>query len=153
MPKTTAFVAGEAMPAARPDPIYAAIIRLRNAELALSVAVQRLSDVEDDHNGDDCHPFVMAAKSRLDAADDAFMEAQLAFLRTSPTTIAGIARSIEFAGEESFTDYGGTSPHYTVLESGFESITEEIRVAASAFLPMLAGTLRELDKLQRAGVL
>jgi hypothetical protein len=87
----------------------------------------------------------------LIAADDAFMEAQLAFLRTAPTTIAGIARAIEFAGEESFTDFG-TSPHYTVIESGFESITEEIRVAAAAFLPMLAGTLRELHKLQRGGV-
>jgi hypothetical protein len=115
--------------------------------------VQRLSDVEDEHECNEEHPIVKAAKAKLDAADDAFMDAQLAFLRTSPTTILGVARAIEFADEESFTDYGGTSPHYTVLESGFESITEEIRVAASAFLPMLAGTLRKLDKLQRAGVL
>jgi hypothetical protein len=153
MAKPSLSTAGEAMSEPHPDPIYAAIIRLRSAELALSQAVQRLSDVEDDHECDEAHPFVQAAKAKLDAADDAFMEAQLAFLRTVPTTILGVARAIEFAGEESFTDYGGTSPHYTVLESGFESITEEIRVAASAFLPMLAGTLRELDKLQRAGVL
>jgi hypothetical protein len=114
-----------AAPAATPDPIFALIEAHKAAQIEYKTALDR-----------DPYFDTPAIKAACDAA----MAAHAAVLSTRPTTLAGVAAVLAFAGTEMFDDDIGDS----VLVNADGGLPP-LRDASRGFLPMIAETVARLS--------
>ena len=108
--------------AAAEDPVFAAIARHREAERALSAALRDAAHDE---------PTVAA----LDRAHEALVD----WLTTSPTTMAGVLATLDYAA----SPLGGQPGDRTVLSDVWDSI-ERLERPARQFPALVAAALRML---------
>jgi hypothetical protein len=127
MPAAAALGLPVAQAAAEPDPIFAAIEAHRQAEVEFGVRVGRRRALEEDlpqrqrksnnHHGEQTivetdDPRWIVAIREEDEGSDLAEEAALAFVRTEPTTIAGVRAMLAYFAEVEAIDGGIAWPDY-----------------------------------------
>jgi hypothetical protein len=120
--QSTAAMTPAAALAATEDPVFAAIARHREAERALAAALH------DDAYG-------QAAIAALDRAHDALVD----WLTTSPTTMAGVLATLDYAA----SPLGGEPGDRTVLSDVWDS-AEWLERPVRQFPALVAAALRKL---------
>jgi hypothetical protein len=120
--KSTAAMTSATAPAATEDPVFAAITRHREAERAFSAALR-----DNAYDG--------AAVAALDRAHDALVD----WLTTSPTTMAGVLATLDYAA----SPLGGEPGDRTILSDVWDSV-ERLERPARQFPALVAAALRQL---------
>jgi hypothetical protein len=126
------------------DPIYAAIERHKQAAAVWDAAVDVRSNIND---------LQMTAKQRdeldgpVEGARDALDDAAIDLINTAPTTLAGIARALNFMREQMAQEDGAYMPSYLALKG---SDYPEIIGWIDAFLDTIEYAARELDPAGKA---
>jgi hypothetical protein len=121
------------------DPIYVAIERHKQTAAVWDAAVDVRSNIND---------LQMTAKQRdeldgpVEGARDALDDAAIDLINTAPTTLAGIARALNFMREQMAQEDGAYMPSYLALKG---SDYPEIIGWIDAFLDTIEYAARELD--------
>jgi hypothetical protein len=143
------------------DPIFAVLAEHREAMRAESVAYRAQADAEETipltlrswsyRAGDEGLPagctdppeWIAAEMGVVNACNRA-RDAELAVLLTPPTTLAGVVALLDHVGLPNFPDEDGSDGNDTILENASLCFRDDIKDAATDFLPMIVDTLREL---------
>jgi hypothetical protein len=129
--------------AADSDPIFAAIEAHHDAMKSLTAAYNAQDDMEESGAQKGSAEWA-AAETTVYNANSRHNQAQLDFLTTAPTTMAGILASLDHAASSMFPYEEGESltVQQNALCAGCEG--EELVVAAEQFPAKIAATLRKL---------
>jgi hypothetical protein len=143
---SVATLAVAAMPtaaAAEPDPIYAAIERHREAAVVWDAAIDVWANFSDGPE-----PERERINDAEKAARDALDDAGVALINTSPTTLGGIVRALNYIREQMPEDDGIYMPSDLRLADDTDG---EYQVAwIEAFLDTIEHAADELDRAGKA---